>query len=199
MAGVSEHRPVGRPREFDEATVLEAAMEAFWRHGYEATSLVDLCTYTGLNKGSLYQTFGDKHQLFMKALEHYAETTFRDVASVAFQSESPLENIRAVTEKICSDSCEEKGCMMINSIVELAPHDPEVKALLQQVAAKRVRIMIDLIEKAQQAGEIRPELEPRKLAQQFMVMVAGSAALAKGLLEPQQAVGVIEDLVASWT
>ena len=66
MAGVSEHRPVGRPREFDEATVLVAAMEAFWRHGYEATSLADLCRYTGLNKGSLYQAFGDKHQLFMK-------------------------------------------------------------------------------------------------------------------------------------
>jgi TetR/AcrR family transcriptional repressor of nem operon len=199
MAGVSEHRPVGRPREFDEATVLVAAMEAFWRHGYEATSLADLCRYTGLNKGSLYQTFGDKHQLFMKALEHYAEMAFRDVASVAFQSESPLENIRAVIEKICSDSCEEKGCMMINSIVELAPHDPQVKALLQQVAAKRVRILVDLIEKAQQAGEIRAELEPKKLAQQFMVMVAGAAALAKGLLDPSEAVGVIEDLVASWT
>ena len=135
----------------------------------------------------------------MKALEHYAEMAFRDVASVAFQSESPLENIRAVIEKICSDSCEEKGCMMINSIVELAPHDPQVKALLQQVAAKRVRILVDLIEKAQQAGEIRAELEPQKLAQQFMVMVAGAAALAKGLLDPSEAVGVIEDLVASWT
>lgn len=199
MAGVSEHRPVGRPREFDEATVLEAAMEAFWRHGYEATSLVDLCEATGLNKGSLYQAFGDKHQLFMKALEHYAETTFRDVAVVAFQSESPLENIRAVILKVCSDSCEQKGCMMINAMVELAPHDPEVKAALGKVSAKRLRIMVDLFEKAQQAGEIRADLDPRRLAQQFMVMVAGAAALAKGLLDPDQAVGVIDDLVASWT
>ena len=199
MPGTSAHRPVGRPREFDEATVLEAAMEAFWHHGYEATSLADLCKFTGLNKGSLYQAFGDKHQLFMKALEHYAEWTFRDVAAVAFQSESPLENIRAVILKVCSDSCEEKGCMMINSIVELAPHDPEVKAVLEKVSAKRVRIMVDLFEKAQQAGEIRAELNPQKLAQQFMVMVAGAAALSKGLLEPDQASGVINALVESWT
>ena len=70
MAGTTENRSVGRPREFDEDAVLTAAMDAFWRQGYEATSLSDLCACTGLHKGSLYQAFGGKHELFMKSLEH---------------------------------------------------------------------------------------------------------------------------------
>ena len=73
MVEAHAKRSVGRPREFDEEAALEAAMDAFWQKGYEATSLSDLCTCTGLHKGSLYQAFGDKHQLFMRALLHYAD------------------------------------------------------------------------------------------------------------------------------
>ena len=96
-------RPVGRPREFDEERVLEAAMNAFWNKGYEATSLAELCRVTGLNKGSLYQAFGDKHQLFMRALHHYADMEYREVMAAAMQFDSPLARIRAVVRKICDD------------------------------------------------------------------------------------------------
>ena len=84
------HRSVGRPREFDEQTVLAAAMDAFWRKGYEATSLTELCRCTGLNKGSLYQAFGDKHRLFMRSLAHYADMEYREVVAAASKSDSPL-------------------------------------------------------------------------------------------------------------
>ncbi len=198
MAGSQSHRSVGRPREFDEGEVLEHALEAFWKKGYEATSLADLCDCTGLHKGSLYQTFGDKHQLFMQSLEHYAEQTFREVASVAFQSDSPLENIKAVVHKICQDVGHSRGCMMINTIVELAPHDPEVKAALGKIGEKRVRMMTDLIDKAQQAGEIRKGQEPFKLARQLMVTMAGAAAMVKGFLNQDEMVEVLDDLIESW-
>ena len=173
-------------------------MDAFWRKGYAVTSLADLCKCTGLHKGSLYQTFGDKHQLFMRSLEHYAEQTFRDVASVAFQSDSPLENIKAVVHKICQDVGHSQGCMMINTIVELAPHDPEVKAALGKIGAKRIRMMTDLIEKAQQAGEIRKGREPFKLARQLMVTMAGAAAMVKGFLDGDEIVEVLDELIESW-
>ena len=80
----STSREVGRPREVDEDAVLEAARDAFWQKGYEATSLADLCQCTGLHKGSLYQSFGDKHALFMRALQRYAQAQFSEVAAVAF-------------------------------------------------------------------------------------------------------------------
>jgi len=199
MAEALKHRSVGRPREFDEEAVLESAMEAFWRKGYEATSLTDLCDCTGLHKGSLYQAFGDKHQLFMRSLQHYADEEFREVASVAFESDSPLENIKAAIHKICDDAAGEKGCMMINSMVELAPHDPEVKATLQAIGEKRVRFMTDMIGKAQQAGEIRQGQDPYKLARQLMITLAGSAAMAKGFLQKDEIVETLDDLIDSWT
>ena len=199
MAETAAHRPVGRPREFDEEAVLEAVMDAFWQKGYEATSLAELCDCTGLHKGSLYQAFGDKHQLFMQALKHYADVEFREVMAVAFSSDSPLENVKAAIHKICEDAGNEKGCLMINSMVELAPHDPEVKTALQSFGEQRLRAMTDMLGKAQQAGEIRANLDPYKLARQLMVTLAGSAAMVKGFLEPTEIVETLDDVIDSWT
>jgi TetR/AcrR family transcriptional repressor of nem operon len=138
MAQQATSRSVGRPREFDEEAALEAAMDAFWAKGYEATSMADLCCCTGLHKGSLYQAFGDKHTLFMNALKHYADSEFHETTAVAQGLTSPLKVIRAVVNKICDDATGEKGCMMINSMVELAPHDPAVKAALQAFGEQRM-------------------------------------------------------------
>ena len=192
-------RPVGRPREFDEEQVLVAAMEAFWRKGYEATSLVDLTDATGLNKASLYRVFGDKHQLFKSALQHYGKTEFQKVASVIRNDVSPLENLHAVVDKITSDFASDKGCMMINSLVELAPHDPEVKAILKNFGNMRVTALTDMIGQARSAGEIRAELEPEQLAVSLMIALAGSAAMGKGFMPREPIVENLEKLIASWT
>ncbi len=189
---------VGRPRQFDEGQVLDAAMKAFWANGYEATSLADLVSVTGLHKGSLYQAFGDKHQLFMRSLKHYSDRTFSETAVVAFQSDSPLENIRAVMHKVVNDAVEDQGCLMINSLVELAPHDSEVKAALKKVIEQRLRMMTDLVTSAQRAGEIRSGQEPVRLARQLMVTLAGVATTVKGFMGTEQAHEVIDDLLVSW-
>ena len=191
--------PVGRPREFDEAKVLAAAMDAFWRKGYEATSLVDLTTATGLNKASLYRVFGDKHQLFMAALKNYADMEFRETTAVISSAVSPLTNIRAVVQKITDDAGSEKGCMMINSMVELAPHDAEVKQLLQAFGEQRLQAIREMIAQAQQAGEIRPGLDPHKLAVSLMIAFAGSAAMVKGFMPNEAILQNLADLIDSWT
>lgn len=199
MARAYAKRSVGRPREFDEDKALEAAMDAFWQKGYEATSLTDLCSCTGLHKGSLYQAFGDKHALFMRSLNHYSESEFKETAAIAFQHESPLESIRAIVRTVADFAAEGRGCLMINSMVELAPHDPEVKRAIQGMAEKRLRVITDFLHKAQALGEIRPELQPEKLAQQLMVTLAGAAALVKGMITTEQVNQVLEDLIDSWT
>jgi len=173
-------------------------MEVFWEKGYEATSLAELCARTGLHKGSLYQAFGDKHTLFMRSLHHYANSQVHETLAAALQSNSPLENIRAVVRKICDDASDERGCLMINSMVELAPHDPEVKAALRSFGEQRLRMMANLIAQAQEAGEIRTQQHPYKLARQLMVTLAGSAAMVKGFLEPDQIGEVMDDLLDSW-
>jgi TetR/AcrR family transcriptional repressor of nem operon len=189
---------VGRPREFDEETVLEAAMDAFWRQGYEATSMTDLCAATGLHKGSLYQAFGDKHQLYLRSLRHYTEQSFKEVASSAYLSDSPLENLRALLHKVAASCVADQGCLAVNSMVELAPHDPDVKALLDHVYMMRLRLLTDLIDKAQRAGEITIEQTPDRLAKLIMVTLAGVAATVKGFLSADEASAVIEDLLNAW-
>ncbi len=199
MAQPGQKRSVGRPREFDEERALEAAMDEFWKKGYESTSLNDLCCCTGLHKGSLYQAFGDKHQLFMRSLNHYADREFKDVAAVALEQDSPLDSIRALVRTVCDHAAEGRGCLMINSMVELAPHDPEVRDMLAQEGQRRIGVMAELLTKAQELGEIRAELDPLKLAQQLMVGLAGSAALVKGLITTEEVMELLESMIDLWT
>ena len=199
MAQPVQKRSVGRPREFDEERALEAARDEFWKKGYESTSLNDLCCCTGLHKGSLYQAFGDKHKLFMRSLNHYADREFKDVAAVAFEQDSPLDSIRALVRTVCDNAAEGRGCLMINSMVELAPHDPEVKEMLMNEGQRRIQVMTELLTKAQEAGEIRPELDPARLAQQLMVGLAGAAALVKGLITTEEVMHLLESMIDLWT
>ena len=192
-------RPVGRPREFDEEQVLAAAMDAFWRKGYEATSLADLTECTRMNKASLYRVFGDKHRLFKAALKNYADIEFRETTAVVSTFASPLENLRAVVNKITDDADSDKGCMMVNSMVELAPHDPEVKQMLEGFGKQRVQAIEAMISQAQAAGEIRTELDPHKLAMSLMITFAGSAAMVKGFIPNESIIENLKDLVESWT
>ena len=199
MSGNQERRPVGRPREFDEDVALEAAMGAFWRKGYEATSLAELCDCTGLHKGSLYQTFGSKHELFMSALQHYIDGQFRQIADAMETSDSPLENIRAAMRKAVSIVSGGSGCLMVNSLVELAPHDPAVKEVLQASGQKRMAKMAGLVAEAQAAGEMRADRTPQDVAMQIMVTLAGLSATLKGFLSPEQAMATIDNVLASLT
>jgi len=173
-------------------------MDAFWAKGYEATSMADLCCCTGLHKGSLYQAFGDKHTLFMDALKHYANSEFHETLAVVKESNSPLENLRAVANRVCEDATSEKGCMMINAMVELAPHDPAVKAALQGFGELRMRTITGMIAEAQAAGEMSVKTEPQKLTRQLMMTMAGGAAMVKGLLAPEDFIETINELIDSW-
>ena len=173
-------------------------MDAFWAKGYEATSMADLCTCTGLHKGSLYQAFGDKHTLFMDALRHYADSEYHETVAVVQESNTPLENLRAVVTKICEDASGAKGCMMINSMVELAPHDPAVKAALRSFGEQRLQTVTGMIAMAQASGEIKVTTDPYKLARQLMMTMAGGAAMVKGLLEPEEIAETMHDLLDSW-
>ena len=194
---VTASRSVGRPREFDKDAALTAAMDAFWSKGFEATSMADLCACTGLHKGSIYQTFGDKHSLFMQALQHYSETEFNDVAAQAYLYESPLESVRAVMHKVVEHACDGRGCLMINSLVELAPHNDEVLRFLEDFRDVRMRMMQDLIEKAQAAGEINAQQDSEQLAIRLMVVLAGAATAVKGFMTSEQAHAVVEDAVGT--
>ncbi len=125
---------VGRPREFDEEQVLDAAMKAFWANGYESTSLADLVSVTGLHKGSLYQAFGDKHSLFIQTLNRYLHNVRACKNQILKNADSQLGGIRDILHGLIDmseiDSDCPQGCMAVKTLIEMAPHDLEVQRIM---------------------------------------------------------------------
>ena len=125
---------MARPREFDETAVLRAAIHCFWSRGYEATSVRDLAEKMGITGASLYNAFGDKRSLYRRALAYYVNESFGDRVGRFEGNMPPRQAIAAFFEEIIErslDDPERKGCMLVNSALEMAPHDPE----FQRVAA----------------------------------------------------------------
>ena len=187
---------VGRPREFDIDKALSAAMAAFWAKGYEATSLTDLMSATGLHKGSLYRAFGDKHQIFIKALKLYLADMRRSKDELLASAESPLAGLRAVAHgmiDIVDDSPCPKGCMAIHALVEVAPHDPEVEAIMNDHIARMRRSVEEAVAQAQAAGEISTERPPALHASLMLTFIAGLGTMMKGPVSKAQAHKLVDE------
>src|SRR5690606_37289949 len=124
---------MGRPREFDETEVLVAAINCFWDRGYEATSIRELADKMGLTGASLYNAFGDKRNLYRRALKHYIETTFAERVQRLEGTLAPFDAIGAFFAEIIERSLNDKrrkGCMLVNSALEVAPQDPEFRKIV---------------------------------------------------------------------
>lgn len=158
-----------RAREFDREGALDRAMQLFWDQGYEATSLAQLLDAMGIARQSMYDTFGDKRALFVAALERYTERSAAAQACLA-QAPSVKRAIRDLFEGILDESQREqrRGCFGISSAVALAPHDPEVAALL--AARQRVleEALYTALERARATGELGKGKDTRGLAR-FLV------------------------------
>ncbi|MCP3903687.1 MAG: TetR/AcrR family transcriptional regulator [Planctomycetes bacterium] len=175
---------VGRPKEFDERQALDRAMEVFWVHGYEASSVQDLLDAMGINRGSMYDTFGDKHALFTAAIEHYGATVMCHLEQSLAAEGSPLDNIREVLtraggggKKTAEGRC--CGCLATNAIVELAPHDPNVAQMSRDLLKRIERAFAKALERARGAGELSDDADTRALARFLVTTLQGLVVMAK--------------------
>jgi AcrR family transcriptional regulator len=137
---------MARPREFDEAVVLDAAMQCFWSRGFEATSVKDLLGKTGITAVSLYNAFGDKRALFRTALDHYVEAGIGERIRRC-ENLPPREAIAAFFDEILKRSLsdrERKGCMLVNAALEVAPHDGEFRKIVARRAQSHREILSQL-------------------------------------------------------
>lgn len=124
---------MSRPRSFDNDEVLDAAIECFWRRGLAATSVRDLASEMGINGPSLYNAFGDKRRLFAEALERYAEQSMRERISRIEAKHSGQDAIEAFFKEVIARSLSDpdrRGCMIVNSALEVAPHDKELQLVI---------------------------------------------------------------------
>ena len=156
-----------RTKSFDQQEVLNKATELFWSQGYGATPPQDILDDTGLSRSSLYDTFGDKHSLFLKTLRHYRGRETAGLIRFLDEAEDATDGIRRMFhgayEGVPTER-EQKGCLMINSIHELLPHDPEVGEIIRENRQAIEEAFVRAIRRGKKQGGIRNTHRPRALA-----------------------------------
>ncbi|MGK5554142.1 TetR/AcrR family transcriptional regulator [Actinomadura kijaniata] len=171
---------MARPRKFDEERAVEAAMRAFWAAGYEATSTEDLCRATGLGRSSIYNTFRSKHDLFEKALRHYISVKNAQLFERLENGRPIRERIREMFDGVIAEETEDGlGCLVVNTMVELAPRDPGIAEELRRDYDRRLAALRDAFAAAQGAGEIGRDRDPTALAHFVIATVSGMRTVAR--------------------
>ena len=175
---------VGRPKEFDVERALEKAMGVFWAQGYEATSVQNLLDAMGINRGSMYGTFGDKHALFTAAIDHYGRTVTVNLEETLAGPGSALSNIHKVLSRMGdsgggSGGRKCRGCLATNTIVELAPHDPEMAVTARCLLGRVEKAFERALDRALTAGELPRRADTRALARFLTSTVQGLVVMSK--------------------
>ena len=167
----------GPNKKFDPETVLRAAMEVFWARGYEAASLAELLAYMGISRKSMYDTFGNKQALFLKALEHYAQTNLRSIKEQLSAPGSPLGNIEQllISMQKTHGKSGSKGCLLGTCTADFDTSDVEIAPVLRSYFNRLENIYYEAIYQAQAAGELSKEASPRDLARMLVCTTQGMA------------------------
>lgn len=163
---------MSRPREFDASAALDRAVDTFWERGFDGTAVQDLCAAMELNPGSLYGAFGDKRTLFLAALDRYMHTGSRRGFDLIAAAPSGMQGIRAFFDNVVGAMAGGKrkwGCLLTNSLTELALRDPDVAERMAQHLARVEAAFRAALERARAAGELAPGVGPD--AAPFLVCV----------------------------
>ncbi|SDR39290.1 transcriptional regulator, TetR family [Paraburkholderia fungorum] len=172
----------GRPREFDIDHAVDAAARVFWEHGYYATPVDVLCEATGVFRGSLYRTFGDKHGLLVAAFDRYAEGAVARLKERLAADLPPRQALREALlhyTKVSANLSARHGCFITNTVIELLPGDhalrPHIESTLQRIAMQ----FSLAIARGQQAGEYDRRLDAEEVGRFLLCMVQGIRVLGK--------------------
>ncbi len=173
---------MARPRQFDPEEALAKAMELFWSQGYESTSIQQLVDAMGINRFSLYNTFGDKHSLYLAALDHYrgsvSEVLFRQIESEEDGAQAIRSFFLGQVDRFTSKAAV-RGCLIANCSAEMASHDEEAAAHVRKGIARSERAFRAALEKARAAGDIEPSRDLDDLARFFAAASNGITVVAQ--------------------
>ena len=171
-----------RPKEFNPDDAIEKAMQVFWHKGYEATSMQDLLTAMDLNRGSLYDTFGDKRTLFLKVVNRYCTTFVGPKFTLLDQPGQALPSLRRFIGDMIDGGLadpQRRGCLIANTVMELSPHEKEVAGTLRRVLKMVEDSFFNVLTRAKQQGELKDDKDPRVLARFLATMMQGTIVMIK--------------------
>lgn len=190
---------MGRPYEFDREETLSKAMELFWEKGYKATSIEDLVDRMGIKRGSIYNTFGDKHSLFIAAVEYYAKEVTSRTIKILESPGSPLENIKLFFETIVNTPSDKKtrGCLISNTVVELAPHDEEVADTVRIILERIQNAFLHCLDKAVELGELPQDTDTKVLSHFLATSTHGLIVTGKSAVDNKQVKNVVDVILST--
>lgn len=179
-----EHAVMARTKSFDPEQALESALQLFWTNGYEQTSMQDLVEAMGINRGSLYDTFGDKRQLYSKTIERYLDCyTLKDIRAVMAENEySPREQLRLLFDRLVEEGAginRKRGCLLTNTITELAHRDPEITQQAKEGIRHAEEILTKLVRQGQALGQFNTAEDARALARFLVNSIQGIRVLSR--------------------
>ena len=172
-----------REKSFDPDLVLERAVELFWRAGYGGTSMIKLLEGMGISRQSLYDTFGDKHSLFLAAMDRYRANVRRELALELEGPDAALDGMRAGFDwvrEVVFEQPEHRSCFMANCALELGQRDPEVRARVAEHLRDIEELFFTTLERAREGGELSDSRDTRALARFLTSSIHGLGIMARG-------------------
>lgn len=184
---------MGRPREFDETAVLDAATDVLWKRGFEATSIRDLAERTGLTTASLYNAFGDKRALYKRVLERYASDALGSCAAGLAAGATGMDAIESFFLRLATETAadpDRKGCLVVNAGLESAPHDAEFKEIVSKVFQQLETLFRECALRGQADGSVTRTQSAEDIARLLLGTMLGVRVLARTRPEPALLAGV---------
>jgi TetR/AcrR family transcriptional repressor of nem operon len=173
---------------FDKDEVLERAMLLFWKQGYSATSMQDLVTHLGINRASMYDTFGGKKELFKKALEHYRKTNTTGLQKFFNSHPNVKQGMEELFQKAINETLNDqdrKGCFVVNTTTELLPGDEILTKELSKHRDFLLSLYESYLEKGQNNGQIKTDKDIKALANLFFLLYNGIKVVGKSSPEKE--------------
>lgn len=189
-----------RPREFDEADVVARATDLFWRRGYHATSVRDLGQELDLSASSLYRTFGDKHALFLRALDHYRATDSAEARDQLLRPGPVTEVVRDWLIRMVDlpeEGAAARGCFVVNTATELGAGDPTVDERTQAAFGVTRQALHEVLQRGRRDGQLRADLDVDTTAESLFTLVLGLRVRARAGHGAAELRGVIDTAVRS--
>ncbi|PWC18865.1 TetR/AcrR family transcriptional regulator [Brenneria corticis] len=174
----------GRPKEYDDMAVIDAAMDVFWTNGYEASSTQELCERTGLGRGSLYHAFGSKQNLYEQALRRYQELGLKAQTEILDGPGSAKERLKALLQWGVDgdlDSAKRRSCMALFSVMERSSKDPVIDRINRAYVNKLEAVLCHVIAVGQRNGEIANERPALELTRAFLASYYGLRILGQSM------------------
>lgn len=173
---------MARTKAFDHGSVVDKAVQVFWSKGYEATSIQDLVDAMGINRGSIYDTFGDKSGLFLATIERYVQDSPARQLIAGATTADPRRAIEDFMHMLVDESCApggERGCFLTNTLTELCGTDAAMADHVKSSLTQIENALYTLIRRGQETGDIAPWRDARAIARSLLATAQGIMALAK--------------------